>query len=204
MRRSDGEDEIENRDQSSCECSVSSKAFRLKLPVVFEKKSQVKNVDDLDRVEKISKDIRKKSEALANDGESTPYITKGMHRAVNCTASLSFPSIRGTQGDETSNDVHRPEEHRSHRCLSEQETQALGQQDEEADAHPTGRRGRQRLAPLGCCSSCCIVSAHCVLVDSSEDERLILLTTVILYFYGAESNALLHYVRIPKTRRRIK
>lgn len=37
----------------------------------------MKNVDDLERVEKISKDIREKSEQLANHGESTPYITKG-------------------------------------------------------------------------------------------------------------------------------
>lgn len=29
-------------------------------------------------MEKISKDIQEKSEKLANDGESTPYITKGM------------------------------------------------------------------------------------------------------------------------------
>ena len=37
----------------------------------------MKNVDDLDRVEKISKDIRQKSEQLANNGEATPFITKG-------------------------------------------------------------------------------------------------------------------------------
>ena len=42
----------------------------------------MKNVDDLDRVEKISKDIQKKSETLANGGESTPYITKGEYLAV--------------------------------------------------------------------------------------------------------------------------
>jgi hypothetical protein len=37
----------------------------------------VKNVDDINRVEKVSKDIQEKSEKLADGGESTPYITKG-------------------------------------------------------------------------------------------------------------------------------
>jgi hypothetical protein len=42
----------------------------------------VKNVDDLNRVEKISKDIQEKSEKLANHGESTPYITKGKYFSI--------------------------------------------------------------------------------------------------------------------------
>ena len=39
----------------------------------------MKNVDDADRVEKISKDLEK-SEKLAENGESTPYITKGLRK----------------------------------------------------------------------------------------------------------------------------
>jgi hypothetical protein len=39
----------------------------------------VKNVDDLNRVDKIAKDLQDKSEQLANDGQSTPYITKGKY-----------------------------------------------------------------------------------------------------------------------------
>ncbi|CAF4098090.1 unnamed protein product, partial [Adineta steineri] len=51
---------------------------KMKLKAVINRlKSQVKNVDDLDRVEKVSKEIEQKSEKLANSGESTPYITKG-------------------------------------------------------------------------------------------------------------------------------
>lgn len=39
----------------------------------------MKNVDDLDRVDQISKEIQEKSETLANGGESTPYITKSKY-----------------------------------------------------------------------------------------------------------------------------
>ena len=49
----------------------------------------MKNVDDLNRVEKISKEIEHKSEQLAQGGESTPYITKGK-RSAELFASLSL------------------------------------------------------------------------------------------------------------------
>ncbi|UJR25325.1 hypothetical protein I4U23_006676 [Adineta vaga] len=56
---------------------------KMKLKTVINRlKSQVKNVDDLDRVERISKDIKKKSESLANGGESTPYITKEVRKVM--------------------------------------------------------------------------------------------------------------------------
>lgn len=45
-------------------------------------------MDDLDRVEQISKDIRKKSETLAQGGESTPYITKGTHSDAHWKSSM--------------------------------------------------------------------------------------------------------------------
>jgi len=63
---------------------------KLKLKTVISRlKSQVKNVDDLDRVEKISKDIQEKSEKLANDGESTPYITKEVRKVMKLATTYT-------------------------------------------------------------------------------------------------------------------
>jgi len=57
--------------------------------VISRLKSQVKNVDDLDRVEKISKDIQEKSEKLANGGESTPYITKEVRKVMKLATTYT-------------------------------------------------------------------------------------------------------------------
>jgi len=63
---------------------------KMKLKTVISRlKSQVKNVDDLDRVEKISKDIQEKSEKLANDGESTPYITKEVRKVMKLATTYT-------------------------------------------------------------------------------------------------------------------
>ncbi|CAF3797811.1 unnamed protein product [Rotaria sordida] len=63
---------------------------KMKLKTVINRlKSQVKNVDDLDRVEKISKDIQEKSEQLANDGESTPYITKEVRKVMKLATTYT-------------------------------------------------------------------------------------------------------------------
>jgi len=63
---------------------------KTKLKTVINRlKSQVKNVDDLDRVEKISKDIEEKSEKLANDGESTPYITKEVRKVMKLATTYT-------------------------------------------------------------------------------------------------------------------
>lgn len=92
MWRSNRENEIKNRDQSSGKFrSIFFPSFDLF--ELYLQKSQVKNVDDLDRVEQISKDIRKKSETLAQGGESTPFITKGKYLNINFEYSIdSFPS----------------------------------------------------------------------------------------------------------------
>lgn len=84
----------------------------------------MKNVDDLNRVEKISKEIEHKSEQLAQGGESTPYITKGKRSAeLFSFLGFVFSLNRSSQGDEISHDLHGLEEHRKNRCVSEQETQ---------------------------------------------------------------------------------
>jgi ribosomal RNA-processing protein 36 len=63
---------------------------KMKLKTVINRlKSQVKNVDDLDRVEKISKDIQNKSEQLANDGQSTPYITKEVRKVMKLATTYT-------------------------------------------------------------------------------------------------------------------
>jgi len=63
---------------------------KMKLKTVISRlKSQVKNVDDLDRVEKISKDIQEKSEKLADGGESTPYITKEVRKVMKLATTYT-------------------------------------------------------------------------------------------------------------------
>jgi ribosomal RNA-processing protein 36 len=63
---------------------------KTKLKTVINRlKSQVKNVDDLNRVEKISKDIQEKSEKLANHGESTPYITKEVRNVMKLATTYT-------------------------------------------------------------------------------------------------------------------
>jgi len=63
---------------------------KMKLKTVISRlKSQVKNVDDLDRVEKISKDIQEKSEKLASGGESTPYITKEVRKVMKLATTYT-------------------------------------------------------------------------------------------------------------------
>ncbi|CAF0760577.1 unnamed protein product [Adineta steineri] len=63
---------------------------KMKLKAVINRlKSQVKNVDDLDRVEKVSKEIEQKSEKLANSGESTPYITKEVRKVMKLATTYT-------------------------------------------------------------------------------------------------------------------
>ncbi|CAF3453943.1 unnamed protein product [Rotaria socialis] len=69
-------------------CEDPTEKMKLKT-VISRLKSQVKNVDDLDRVEKISKDIEEKSEQLANGGESTPYITKEVRKVMKLATTYT-------------------------------------------------------------------------------------------------------------------
>lgn len=63
---------------------------KMKLKTVINRlKSQVKNVDDLDRVEKISNEIKEKSEQLAQNGESTPYITKEVRKVMQLATTYT-------------------------------------------------------------------------------------------------------------------
>ncbi|CAF3363096.1 unnamed protein product [Rotaria sp. Silwood1] len=69
-------------------CQDPTEKTKLKT-VINRLKSQVKNVDDLDRVEKISKDIQEKSEKLADGGESTPYITKEVRKVMKLATTYT-------------------------------------------------------------------------------------------------------------------
>lgn len=63
---------------------------KMKLKTVINRlKSQVKNVDDLNRVEKISDEIKEKSEQLAQNGESTPYITKEVRKVMKLATTYT-------------------------------------------------------------------------------------------------------------------
>jgi hypothetical protein len=98
-------------------------------------------------VEKISKDIQEKSEKLADNGESTPYITKGDYLLIETEKQNSFSLNRGSQSNEIGNDLYRFEEYRTNRCLFKQKTQTISKQNKETNANETcqQRRGRKRL-----------------------------------------------------------